>query len=84
MLAVLRDAVGVFGETVGGLDAVLEEVEPKLTELALAPAKDRAAYVQELKDKVSAARKQVKQAYDPLLDLRSFDEDAVTELVEPT
>lgn len=82
VLAVLRDAVGVFGETVGGLDAVLEEVEPKLTELALAPAKERAAYVQELKDKVSAARKQVKQAYDPLLDLRSFDEVAVTELVE--
>ncbi len=82
VLAVLRDAVGVFGETVGGLDAVLEEVEPKLTELALAPAKERAAYVKELKDKVSAARKQVKQAYDPLLDLRSFDEVAVTELVE--
>jgi ATP-dependent helicase HepA len=82
VLAVLRDAVGVFGETVGGLDAVLEEVEPKLTELALAPAKDRAEYVKELKDKVSAARKQVKQAYDPLLDLRSFDEVAVTELVE--
>ncbi|MBL9039014.1 MAG: DEAD/DEAH box helicase family protein, partial [Archangium sp.] len=35
VLAVLRDAVGVFGETVGGLDAVLEEVESRLTELAL-------------------------------------------------
>lgn len=82
VLAVLRDAVGVFGETVGGLDAVLEEVEPRLTELALAPAKARAAYVKELTEKVSAAREQVKKAYDPLLDLRSFDELAVTELVE--
>ncbi len=82
VLAVLRDAVGVFGETVGGLDAVLEEVEPRLTELALAPAKQRAAYVKELKEKVTAARKQVQQAYDPLLDLRSFDEVAVSELVE--
>ncbi|MBL8918872.1 MAG: DEAD/DEAH box helicase family protein [Myxococcaceae bacterium] len=82
VLAVLRDAVGVFGETVGGLDAVLEEVEPRLTELALAPEKDRAAYVKELEKKVASARKQVKQAYDPLLDLRSFDEVAVTELVE--
>jgi ATP-dependent helicase HepA len=35
VLALLADAVGVFGETVGGLDAVLEEVEPKLAELAL-------------------------------------------------
>jgi ATP-dependent helicase HepA len=82
VLAVLRDAVGVFGETVGGLDAVLEEVEPKLTELALAPAKQRAAYVKELERRVAAARKQVKQAYDPLLDLRSFDRLAVTALVE--
>lgn len=82
VLAVLRDAVGVFGETVGGLDAVLEEVEPRLTELALAPVKDRAAYVKELTRRVTAAREQVKKAYDPLLDLRSFDELAVTELVE--
>lgn len=82
VLTVLRDAVGVFGETVGGLDAVLEEVEPRLTELALAPAKERAAYVLELTARVTAARKQVKQAYDPLLDLRSFDEDAVIELVQ--
>lgn len=82
VLAVLRDAVGVFGETVGGLDAVLEEVEPRLTELALAPSTERAAYVKELQQKVAAARRQVKQAYDPLLDLRSFDEVAVAELVE--
>ncbi len=81
VLTVLRDAVGVFGETVGGLDAVLEEVEPRLTELALANPKDRAAYVKELTTKVSAAREQVKRAYDPLLDLRSFDRDEVQALV---
>ncbi|MCU0696770.1 MAG: SNF2-related protein [Myxococcaceae bacterium] len=82
VLTVLRDAVGVFGETVGGLDAVLEEVEPKLTELAMAKADERAAYVKELGEKVAAARAQVKKAYDPLLDLRSFDKAAVSELVE--
>jgi ATP-dependent helicase HepA len=82
VLTVLRDAVGVFGETVGGLDAVLEEVEPKLTDLAMAPGPERAAYVEELGEKVSAARAQVKKAYDPLLDLRSFDKAAVTELVQ--
>ena len=81
VLAVLRDAVGVFGETVGGLDAVLEDVEPRLTELALAEPKARAAYVAELKTKVSKAREQVKKAYDPLLDLRSFDKAAVSDLV---
>ena len=81
VLAVLRDAVGVFGETVGGLDAVLEGVEPRLTELALEKPQVRAAYVAELKKKVSAAREQVKKAYDPLLDLRSFDRNAVSALV---
>ncbi|HEY1089383.1 MAG TPA: helicase, partial [Archangium sp.] len=82
VLAVLRDAVGVFGETVGGLDAVLEEVEPRLTELVLENAKDRAAYVKDLSAKVKAAREQVKRAYDPLLDLRSFDKQEVKELVQ--
>lgn len=82
VLAVLRDAVGVFGETVGGLDAVLEEVEPRLTELALADAKDRAGYVKQLTTRVKKAREQVKKAYDPLLDLRSFDKEEVKALVQ--
>lgn len=82
VLTVLRDAVGVFGETVGGLDAVLEEVEPRLTALALAEASERAAYVKELSARVSAAREQVRRAYDPLLDLRSFDRLEVKALVE--
>src|SRR5262249_53608405 len=74
VLSVLADAVGVFGETVGGLDAVLEEVEPRLTELALEKPQARAKYVDELKTRVAKARDQVKRAYDPLLDRRSFDE----------
>lgn len=82
VLAVLRDAVGVFGETVGGLDAVLEEVEPRLTELALEEGKGRAKYVKELTAKVKEAREHVKRAYDPLLDLRSFDKVEVKELVQ--
>ena len=81
VLSILADAVGVFGETVGGLDAVLEEVEPRLTELALLSEKDRAAYSKQLKAKVQAARDHVRRAYDPLLDLRSFDREAVEELV---
>lgn len=81
VLAVLADAVGVFGETVGGLDAVLEEVEPRLAALALLPRAERLAYAQELKAKVEAAREQVRRAYDPLLDMRSFDRPAVEALV---
>ncbi len=81
LLALLADAVGVFGETVGGLDAVLEEVEPRFLELALAPPKERAAYAAKLKARVQEARAQVQRAYDPLLDLRSFDREAVAALV---
>ncbi|MFP2933362.1 helicase-related protein, partial [Pyxidicoccus sp. 3LG] len=82
VLMLLADAVGVFGETVGGLDAVLEEVEDRLAELALLPREARVAYAQELKAKVEAARAQVKRAYDPLLDVRSFDKPAVERLVK--
>jgi ATP-dependent helicase HepA len=81
VLTLLADAVGVFGETVGGLDAVLEEVEPKLTELALLGPEERRRYAQELSQKVAQARAQIGRSYDPLLDLRSFDGPAVEALV---
>jgi ATP-dependent helicase HepA len=81
VLMLLAEAVGVFGETVGGLDAVLEEVEDRLAELALLPREARVEYARELKAKVEAARAQVKRAYDPLLDVRSFDKPAVERLV---
>ncbi|RKH43342.1 helicase-related protein [Corallococcus sicarius] len=81
VLMLLADAVGVFGETVGGLDAVLEEVEDRIAELALLPREARVAYAAELKTRVEAARAQVTRAYDPLLDVRSFDKPAVAKLV---
>ena len=83
VLSLLADAVGVFGETVGGLDAVLEEVEDRILELALAGAADRARVRGQCSPpgsrrpgRPSAAR------YDPLLDERSFDREAVQALVE--
>ncbi|HZA51105.1 MAG TPA: helicase-related protein [Myxococcaceae bacterium] len=82
VLSLLADAIGVFEETVGGLDAVLEEVEPRLAQLALLTAEDRAEYARELRARVQAAREQVKRAYDPLLDLRSFDRAEVEALVQ--
>ena len=59
VLMLLADAVGVFGETVGGLDAVLEEVEARIAELALLPREARVAYAAELKTRVEAARAQL-------------------------
>ncbi|MBX7099515.1 MAG: DEAD/DEAH box helicase family protein [Myxococcaceae bacterium] len=81
VLKVLADAVGVFGETIGGLDAVLEEVEGELTRLALEEPKARAKYVKALGAKVKGARESLREAWDPLLDRRSFDEGAVKDLI---
>jgi ATP-dependent helicase HepA len=81
VLRLLDEAVGVFGETVGGLDAVLEEVESRLAELALTTPQEREAYTRALTQRVQKARAQVRRAYDPLLDLRSFDRPGVEGLV---
>ncbi len=82
VLTLLADAVGVFGETVGGLDAVLEEVEPRILDLALATPAERAEYRTTLAARVAEARSAIRRAYDPLLDERSFDRAAVEALVE--
>jgi ATP-dependent helicase HepA len=82
VLALLADAVGVFGETVGGLDAVLEEVEGRILELALASPAERVQYRTTLAARVAEARTAIRRAYDPLLDERSFDREAVQALVQ--
>jgi len=82
VLSLLADAVGVFGETVGGLDAVLEEVEPRILELALATPVERAEYRTALAARVAEARSAIRRAYDPLLDERSFDRSEVEALVD--
>ncbi len=82
VLSLLADAVGVFGETVGGLDAVLEEVEPRILDLALASPAERVEYRTSLAARVAEARSAARRAYDPLLDERSFDRAAVQALVD--
>ncbi|HZW88945.1 MAG TPA: helicase-related protein [Myxococcaceae bacterium] len=82
VLSLLADAVGVFGETVGGLDTVLEEVEDRILELALAGAPERTEYRTTLAARVAEARTAIRRAYDPLLDERSFDREAVQALVD--
>ena len=86
-LDVLDQAVGVFTEPVGGLDAVLEQVEAELTVLgSQLPGKgEEAAWQQataQVAARVSAARAEVARAYDPLLDRRSCDLSAVKALAE--
>src|SRR5204862_51351 len=83
VLDVLDGAVGVFTEPVGGLDPVLEGVEPSL--LALASTDDAERWeemTRKLAARVSAARAEVARAYDPLLDLRSCDFASVRALAE--
>jgi len=83
VLDVLDAGVGVFTEPVGGLDPVLEGVEPSL--LALASTDDAERWeemTQKLAARVSAARAEVARAYDPLLDLRSCDFASVRALAE--
>lgn len=83
VLDVLDAGVGVFNEPVGGLDPVLESVEPEL--LALAASDDSARWEKMTRDlaaRVSAARAEVARAYDPLLDLRSCDAGAVRALAD--
>jgi len=72
VLDVLDAGVGVFTEPVGGLDPVLEGVEPSL--LALASTDDAERWeemTRKLGARVAAARAEVARAYDPLLDVRS-------------
>jgi ATP-dependent helicase HepA len=88
VLDVLDAGVGVFTEPVGGLDAVLEKVEGELAALGASsgPRKgEDSAWekaTRELGARVSAARAEVSRAYDPLLDRRSCDVQAVRALAE--
>src|SRR5215467_10717432 len=82
VLSLLADAVGVFGETVGGLDAVLEEVEDRILDLALLSSAERVEYARSLRERVAQTRDSIRRAYDPLLDVRSFDRQGAEALLE--
>jgi ATP-dependent helicase HepA len=83
VLEVMDEGVGVFTAPVGGLDPVLESVETEL--LSLASADDASQWSRktaEIRERVSAARAEVARGYDPLLDLRSCDMNAVRALAD--
>jgi ATP-dependent helicase HepA len=80
ILRIMRDVVGVFTQTVGGLDAVLERTAAELA--ALTDAEALHAYARELAMRLRDARAMLERAYDPLLDARSFDAAGITALLE--
>jgi len=80
VLDLLDAAVGVFRETVGGLDTMLERVETELTALGARAADDDRLWDEKLTEiaaRVTAARAEVSRGHDPLLDRRSCDLAAV-------
>jgi ATP-dependent helicase HepA len=77
-----RDAVGVFEQPVGGLDPVLDGVEESIAKLA--SSDDERAwdeYLAELRGRIERARAEIRDNFDPLLDRRSFDRNAVAALI---
>ncbi len=82
VLELMDGAVSVFRETVGGLDAVLETIEPEIAGLIGLSVEEREAYGRSLAARVSAAREQLKRGYDPLLDMRSFDAPRLRALLD--
>lgn len=76
------DDVQVFTETIGGLDAVLEEVEGEIVKLAAFGGEQAwQDYARRLGDAVAKARAAIQEDYDPLLDRRSYDKERVATLL---
>ncbi len=86
VLHVLNERIGLFEETVGGLDPILGDVEGDLRKiLALADEKaDKALvdYEQRLASRVSEARAAERRLADLIMDTRSFRQDEVQRLLD--
>ncbi len=86
MLRVLSERIGLFEETVGGLDPILGEVEGDLRKIfALADEKaDQALvdYEERLESRVSEARAAERRLADLIMDTRSFRQDEVQRLLD--
>ena len=86
VLQVLSERIGLFEETVGGLDPILGEVEGDLRKiLALADEKADealAAFEKRLESRVSEARAAERRLADLIMDTRSFRQDEVKRLLD--
>jgi ATP-dependent helicase HepA len=85
VVEVLTDRIGLFEETVGGLDPILGEVESDLRQI-LTLAGERAEraideYERQLEDRVTKARAAERRLADLIMDTRSFRQDEVQELL---
>jgi ATP-dependent helicase HepA len=86
VLEVLGDRIGLFEQTVGGLDPILGDVERDLKRI-LALADERAEealaeYEQRLESRVNDARAAERRLADLIMDTRSFRQDEVQRLLE--
>lgn len=86
VLHVLSERIGLFEETVGGLDPILGEVEGDLRKiLALADekaGKALAEFEKRLESRVSEARAAERRLADLIMDTRSFRQDEVQRLLD--
>lgn len=86
VLSVLTDRIGLFEQTVGGLDPILGEVERDLKRiLVLADERADEAFVEyerRLAARVSDARAAERRLADLIMDTRSFRQDEVQRLLE--
>ena len=86
VLHVLGERIGLFEETVGGLDPILGDVEGDLRKI-LALADERAdqalaEYEERLESRVSEARAAERRLADLIMDTRSFRQDEVQRLLD--
>ena len=82
----LANRIGVFEETVGGLDPILGEVEHDLRKIFLMAEEEADRALADLEKQLGArvqqARRAEKQLADLIMDAKSFRKDEVEELLE--
>jgi ATP-dependent helicase HepA len=86
VVEVLQHRIGVFQETIGGLDPILGEVEKDLRKIFRLADKeaerDLANLERQLESRMREARRTEERLADLIMDSRSFRKDEVEELLE--
>jgi len=77
-----QQVIGIFDEPVGGLDAVLASLPAELAGLRGQPEEKREEFRRALAARVAEGRRAQREAYDPLLDIRSAALPELSELTE--
>jgi superfamily II DNA or RNA helicase len=86
VVEVLDARIGVFQQTIGGLDPILGEVELDLRKIFLAAEEEAAATLtrleRQLSTRVAEARRAEERLADLIMDTKSFRKDEVEQLLE--